>query len=186
MIEQLFGSRTRVKLLGLFLTNEEREFFVREITRKIDEQINSVRRELKNLKDLGLLTSKGKNGKLFYTINKNSELFPDLKKMFEKIGSKKEDERGYINELKKLGSVNYAALLGVFVGDSASRVDFFLVGDVDRKKLAKIVQQMEAEVKKEINYSVLSYQEYRDREMLFDRFINEVMSKPKEVIVDNL
>ena len=54
MIEQLFGSKTRVKLLQLFLANPGRSFYVRELTRKIDEQINSVRRELSNLMELSL------------------------------------------------------------------------------------------------------------------------------------
>ena len=57
MIEQLFGSKTRVKLLQLFYSNPNRSFYVREITRKIDEQINSVRRELSNLLNIGIITS---------------------------------------------------------------------------------------------------------------------------------
>lgn len=55
MFEQLFGSKTRVKLLSLFYNNPERPFYVREITRKIDEQINSVRRELQNLLNIGIV-----------------------------------------------------------------------------------------------------------------------------------
>ncbi len=54
-LEQLFGSRTRVKLLKLFLNSPEKMFFVREIARAINSQINSVRRELLNLKDLGII-----------------------------------------------------------------------------------------------------------------------------------
>ena len=54
MVEQLFGSKTRVKLLKLFYSNPNRPFYVREITRKIDEQINSVRRELANLLSIGI------------------------------------------------------------------------------------------------------------------------------------
>ena len=57
MFEQLFGSKTRVKLLSLFYNNPERPFYVREITRKIDEQINSVRRELQNLLNIGIVRS---------------------------------------------------------------------------------------------------------------------------------
>ena len=57
MIDALFGSKTRVKLLHLFLNNPNRAFYVREITRKIDEQINSVRRELANMLNIGIIKS---------------------------------------------------------------------------------------------------------------------------------
>ena len=77
MFEQLFGSKTRVKVLNLFLNNEERSFYVREITRRVNEQINSVRRELSNLKNLNILSSKRQNGKLYYTVNKHFEMFQE-------------------------------------------------------------------------------------------------------------
>ena len=69
MVEQLFGSKTRVKLLSLFFNNPGRPFYVREITRKIDEQINSVRRELANLLSVGLVSSDGSNNRLYYEVN---------------------------------------------------------------------------------------------------------------------
>ena len=69
MVEQLFGSKTRVKLLNLFYSNPNRAFYVREITRKIDEQINSVRRELSNLLSIGIIVSETNNNRLYYEIN---------------------------------------------------------------------------------------------------------------------
>src|SRR6476660_2368986 len=82
MIEQLFGSKTRVKLLQLFYSNPNRSFFVREITRKIDEQINSVRRELSNLLSIGIITSDDMNNKLYYEVNQSFEYYRPLKEIF--------------------------------------------------------------------------------------------------------
>lgn len=186
MFEQLFGSRTRVKVLNLFLNNEERTFYVREITRKIDEQINSVRRELAILKSLGLLTNKVKSGKLYYAVNTKADIFPELKSMFSKISKEIVSDKRYIQDLRKLGTLRYAALMGKFVSDHDNRVDLFLVGDISKTKLEAIIKDMENDLKKEVNYSVFTYDEYKDREMLFDRFITEVLSKPKEVIIDTL
>lgn len=84
MIDQLFGSKTRVKLLKLFFTNPNRSFYVREITRTVEEQINSVRRELANLLALGLITSDSTNNKLYYEVNQDYEHFEALKAMFSK------------------------------------------------------------------------------------------------------
>src|ERR1700729_905866 len=82
MIEQLFGSKTRVKLLQLFYGNPNRSFYVREITRKIDEQINSVRRELANLLNVGLITSDTSNNKVYYEVNQKYEFYTPLQEIF--------------------------------------------------------------------------------------------------------
>src|SRR5476651_924000 len=82
MVEQLFGSKTRVKLLQLFYSNPNRSFYVREITRKIDEQINSVRRELSNLLSIGIITSDNNNNKLYYEVNQKYEYYQPLREIF--------------------------------------------------------------------------------------------------------
>src|SRR6266508_4695899 len=82
MVEQLFGSKTRVKLLQLFYSNPNRSFYVREITRKIDEQINSVRRELANLLSIGIIASDTTNNRLYYEVNQSYDYYDPLKAIF--------------------------------------------------------------------------------------------------------
>lgn len=92
MIEQLFGSKTRVKLLRLFFSNPNRSFYVREITRIVDEQINSVRRELANMLSLGIITSDSSNNKLYYEVNQDYEHFKSLQSMFSEIVNEEPEE----------------------------------------------------------------------------------------------
>jgi len=82
MVEQLFGSKTRVKLLKMFYSNPNRSFYVREITRKIDEQINSVRRELSNLLSIGIIASDTTNNRLYYEVNQEYEFYKPLAAIF--------------------------------------------------------------------------------------------------------
>src|SRR6266702_1679533 len=82
MIEQLFGSKTRVKLLQLFYGNPNRSFYVREITRKIDEQINSVRRELANLLNVGIIVSDTTNHRLYYEVSQTYEYYQPFLAIF--------------------------------------------------------------------------------------------------------
>jgi hypothetical protein len=82
VIEQLFGSKTRVKLLQLFYSNPNRAFYVREITRKINEQINSVRRELSNLLSMGIITSDATQNRLYYEVNQDYEYYRPLAMIF--------------------------------------------------------------------------------------------------------
>ena len=82
MIDALFGSKTRVKLLHLFLNNPGKAFYVREITRLIDEQINSVRRELSNMLEVGIITSQNTDNKLYYEINQRYEFYTPFRAIF--------------------------------------------------------------------------------------------------------
>src|SRR5258706_13574791 len=88
MFEQLFGSKTRVKLLSLFYTNPNRSFYVREITRKIDEQINSVRRELANMLSIGIISSDDTKHRLYYEVNQKYEYYKPLAAIFGKGAAK--------------------------------------------------------------------------------------------------
>jgi DNA-binding transcriptional regulator YhcF (GntR family) len=184
--EKLFGSKTRAKLLSLFLNNSDKSYYVREITRTINEQINSVRRELANLKSLDIVVSQGKKGKLYYKANKKSDLYPELKKIFAK--SKKEavktKEADLTKRVKGLGDVSYAAMMGYFVKDNSSPIDFFIVGKVNRRRLKTFISQLEKEAKRELNYSLMSIDEFENRKLMFDRFMTEIMASPKDVIVD--
>src|SRR5438105_989311 len=128
MIEQLFGSKTRVKLLHLFYTNPNRSFYVREITRKIDEQINSVRRELSNLLNIGIIKSDTSGNKLYYEVNQKYKHFDSLRSMFTDFNTKKEQvvakSGGDLGErFSSIGSVELVLLTGSFVRNPSLPID---------------------------------------------------------------
>src|ERR1039458_8072465 len=140
MIEQLFGSKTRVKLLQLFYSNPNRSYFVGGITRKIDEQINSVRRELSNLLSIGIITSDNNNNKLYYEVNQKYEFYQPLREIFggaKRTSAKKAvgaADRGVGSEsdLKAVGHIDLAVYTGQFTRDDSSGVDFLVVGEINR------------------------------------------------------
>ena len=192
MVEQLFGSKTRVKLLSLFFNNPGRPFYVREITRKIDEQINSVRRELANLLSVGLVSSDGSNNRLYYEVNPKYEYYEQLRSIFTSMPAKSNDpvvketreEDKIIKQLRSTGSITFAFLTGSFARDSRTNVDIFVVGDVNKARLAKVVAEMEKEMGRELNYSALTPEENEYRLSLNDRFITTVLEARKIVIID--
>jgi hypothetical protein len=101
VIEQLFGSKTRVKLLQLFYSNPNRSFYVREITRKIDEQINSVRRELSNLLSIGIITSDASNNRLYYEVNQEYKYYKPLGQIFGGLKAEEAPEPAAAKPAKK-------------------------------------------------------------------------------------
>ncbi|OGL30780.1 hypothetical protein A3F37_04150 [Candidatus Saccharibacteria bacterium RIFCSPHIGHO2_12_FULL_41_12] len=183
MIEQLFGSKTRVKLLQLFYANPNRAFYVREITRKIDEQINSVRRELANLLSIGIISSETQNNKLFYEVDKTYEYYKPLLQIFSTEGSVGE-EGGVEDELKALGRVDIAIFTGQLTRDKSIDVDFLVVGDINKTQLDKYVHDLEKKEGKEIRYVVMSNKDFEYRGKVNDKFLNNIMSAKKQILLD--
>lgn len=184
MIEQLFGSRTRVKLLKLFLTNPNTAFFVRELTRKIDEQLNSVRRELANLTNLGMVLSNSHDDKKFFQLNPAFVLNEELKAVLLK--SQLLTEQDLIKRLREAGKIKYLALTGLFTGAKSTATDILIVGKVDKNLLTRVIDRFQKEVGKEVNYTVLSTREFNERRSLGDKFIVTVLNSPKVIVVDEV
>ena len=194
MLEQLFGSKTRVRLLRLFLHNPEQAFFVRQLSRKIGAQINGVRNELENLVDLGVIsvlrgkqisdTESQNQQKKFYSINTSSLLYPELRELF--IKARLMLEKDFVRKIGQTGTVSYLLLTGFFVGLTNGPTDIFVVGRVSRDKLAVIIHAFEREVGRELNYTIMTPQEFKYRRDVTDRFLYSILESKKIVVVDEL
>lgn len=195
MIDALFGSKTRVKLLHLFLNNPGQAFYVREITRLIGEQINSVRRELSNMLDVGIITSNNTDNKLFYEVNQRYDYYVPMRAIFadQKVATvesrKDVDARNNSSSwgdlLSKLPGARVIVAAGILIRGSASGVDLLFAGDVPSKKLEAAVAVIEQELGRELTYSMLSYDEFYYRISVHDRFISDILASKHQVIVDS-
>lgn len=188
MIEQLFGSKTRVKLLQLFYSNPNRSFYVREITRKIDEQINSVRRELSNLLSIGIISSDNNNNRLYYEVNQSYEYFQPLAAIFgnatKTATAKVPTGNAQAQDIKSLGNVELALYTGQFTRDETSGIDILIVGDINQTKLSKFIAQLEAQEGKELRFTVMAAGEFKYRRQVKDRFLSLVLSSKHQVLID--
>lgn len=188
MIDQLFGSKTRVKLLHLFLNNPGRSFYVREITRKIDEQINSVRRELANMLNIGIIKSDSANNRLYYEINQEYEHYKPLRAIFagEKITASTQTpvEGDWVKRLKPLGAVKIALLSGKLVRGAKNDVDLLLVGDLNRTQVNKFIKTLEGEEGKSINFTLMDYEDFYYRLSIKDLFVTSIVNDKKSVLID--
>ncbi len=199
-LEQLFGSKTRLKLLKLFLNNPDKFYYIREITRGLNVQINSIRRELENLQNLGIIVelipekkenkisekNKAKNGylgKKYFKANTDFLLYQELKSLLLK--SQLLLEKNLIKGIQKLGKVYYLVLTGFFVGQKDARTDILIVGKLNRRKVKALVKNFEKDFDREINYTVLSKKEFNYRKDITDRFLYDILENKKLVIVDN-
>lgn len=195
-------------MLQLFYSNPNRSFYVREITRKIDEQINSVRRELANLLNVGIIVSDTTNNRLYYEVNQEFEFYAPLKEIFGGGGaapakakaqpgaevtaapapSKKTAVTGGSaadqERIKALGNVDLAIYTGQFTRDEASGVDLLIVGEINQNSLTKLVTELEAQEGKEIRYTHMPLEEFGYRRQINDRFLTTVLESKIQILVD--
>ena len=179
VLKSLFSSKTRVKLLSTFLLHPDQEYFIRELTRLLDEQINSIRRELENLKRIGLVKSRMRNRKKYFRMNPEFELYSDLRNMF---GKAVQGESAFIAELKRLSGIKLLVLAGTFVGQK-DRVDLLIVGEVKKEMVEKLLGQDPA--LRNVKYSIFSVPDFLYRLNLKDKFIKDIVEDPTHAIVFN-
>lgn len=208
MIEQLFGSKARLKILKLFLLHPEKRFYIRQVARDLKLQLNSVRRELENLEKFGILFSsliaaadqeqaatirkrgkrksavKPKHGRRYYQANQEFVLFDEIKALIVKAQILY--EKDFINKLLKEGRPKLLILSGLFVNNHNSLVDLLVVGKYRKQRLAKIIKELENQLGKEINYTYLNLSEFNYRRNITDVFLYNILEGRKIVVFDEI
>ena len=195
-LEQLFGSKTRCRLLYLFFTNPDKSFFVRELCRILDAQIHAVRRELSNLCIVGIVSESpsgeveeedpsipGLNEKKFFKLNTSFLLYSELRSLFLKSRFFLENE--YSRRILEVGKIDYFVLGGVFT-NSPTKADLFIVGAPDKEKVTALILEFEKSLGREINFAIFSPEEFRYRKSIGDKFLESILINPKIVIWDHL
>lgn len=199
-IEQLFGSKTRARLLSLFLDNPERAYYVRELTREIDAQLNSVRRELKNLVDLGIVLEvdgkilpnerepEGESQKLekkkFYRASESFPLFDDLRAVMKKAMVLMNNE--LVRSLREKGRIDLLLLTGKFTDAEDVVIDVLIVGEADADAVRQVLAAFEKTVGREVNYTYMPKDDFMHRREWGDRFLNTVLQAKNIVLVNEL
>ena len=186
-LEKLFGSKTRAKLLKLFFENPEKSFYVREMTRVIEEQINSVRRELLNLESIGIIKNETFDNKVYYSANSKHPFYRPLIDIFaKKIDTTREKDvhattwEEYCRPVK-----NY--LKGLIVTNrlpGQDGVDLLIIGNDRTKKLTRWAEVVEKKQGKPINYVIMSLEDFTYRRSVRDRFLDDVFEMEISEIYD--
>lgn len=176
-------SRVRVKLLKVFYENPQELFYVRQLTRKINEEINAVRRELDHLDTKNVLKNEKRGNRLYYYLNPSYDFYEDVMSMVAKSTGLGEDIR---KNRVKLGKIKFAMLSGKFVRRKErgkNDVDLLVVGEVVLPELAAMVRKEEESRATEINYTVMKQEEFLFRKERRDPFLLGILSKSRTMII---
>jgi len=182
MLQDLFSSRVRVRLLTHFFSHPDEQFYARNLTRQIGEHYNAVWQELNNLERIGLLLSEHNGNVKYYRLNPDFPIYEELRRIILKTSGLGQAVR---EALDRLGTVKWAFIYGsVAAGeeDFLSNVDLMLVGKVDLMALAVVIAGLEDQLGRAINYLTLTPAELAQRLADGEPFIENVLTGPKVML----
>lgn len=183
MLDRLFSSKTRVEILRLIFSNPDGRYYVRQISREIGRDISGIKRELDNLDKAGLLTSEKFGNLRYYSANKSSVIYGEIKSIIAKtVGV-----QGVIaGSLATLGGLRQAWMYSMNShppGEGSGPVPVLIVGQVDLTELNEAVTQLERKLEREINYTVFDEVEFQRRRADADPFLTEVFDGKNVLLI---
>lgn len=184
MLEDIIISRVRVKILTLFLSHPNTIFHVRDIVRKVSEEINAVRRELAHMEGAGMVSKEHRANRLFYMFRKDYPLYNELLDLIGKTSGLGAD---ILKNKAKLGKVKFIMISGRYLRGiqkkSQTEVDVLVVGNVVLPELSQLIKAEEARREREINYTVMTEEEFTFRKSRRDPFVLGVIGGSRIMVV---
>jgi len=192
ILETLFDSPVKVKLLKLFLRNPDKYFHQKEIIRKTQVESYVTVNQLNGLFDIGFLKKRILNKKkgdqqsgVYYSVNPEFDFYAELRNLVLKSSPASKEK--ILTRVQKLGRIRLLLLSGIFLNTDNSRIDLFIVGDqMNHTKMNRFFKDLESEVGKEIAYATMTSKEFYYRFHMFDRFVHDILEKPNEKMINKL
>lgn len=182
IFSQLFDSRAKARLIKFFMLNDKQEFSFSELVQKNRMKAADINRELGRLAKIKMIVTRMRKGRRFFHTSRDFIFYPELRNLVVKSNTMPECRS--LGRIKNLGRIKLALISGVFLNYPKGKADLLVVGDeLSKAKLKHLLENMEAEVGKEINYSLMSSEEFKYRTDMLDKFIMEFLENPYEEIV---
>jgi hypothetical protein len=189
LLERLFGSTAKVKLLRLFLFNAEQVFSVSTIKERSKLKPEQLRRELLNLQKMGLIRKKAikksSGDNAVWALNENFPYLEPLRGLLVTISPVTHED--VIRKLQKAGKVKAVILSGIFIHRSDSRADILVIGDQIKKGiLTGVMKNLESDMGRELRYAALETEDFKYRRNVGDRLIRDILDYPHEIVLDKM
>jgi predicted nucleotidyltransferase len=183
MLNSLFSSRVRAKLLTALFLSPGAERNAWELAQSLNETYSAVWKELNRLEEIGILRSEHKGNTKAYQVNTACPIVPELRSIIMKtegIGL------AIQSKLRNLGDVRKAYIYGSFASGKAdlqSDIDLMIIGDVKLEELSEIVSVVEKELNRPINFVIFSEKEWLEKLANAEPFAVNVEQSEKIMLV---
>lgn len=183
MLQDLIISRCRLQLLQIFFSQPSEIFYVRQLVRETGQEINAVRRELAHMEKAGMVKKESRGNRVYYWFDRSYPLYQDLLSMFSRtygLG------RAVIKNRNKIGHIRLAMLSGRYCRGLPTKeglVDLLLVGEISMPELTKIIHEEEIKAGREINYTVMTKEEFEFRKKRRDPFLLGILLDSRIMLI---
>ena len=184
-LEVLFDSPVRARILKMFLYAPERDFEIKIISKILNVKTALINKHLKTLSEIKFLKTKTIGGKKFFRVNSGFNSYNELKELILRINPASKEK--IIRQIISLGKIKLAVISGVFMNFENARADLMVVGDkIKLNKFNKFLRNLEAETGKEINYALMTAEEFQYRYGMYDRFVRDLLEFKHEKLINKL
>lgn len=183
-LAKLFGSPARLKLLRLFLFNDDLWFSAADAAFRTKTAAAAARKELNALTAAGLLRKKSVKG-VTYSVNKRFPYFDALQAFIRSTTNL--SDVAMLTSIKRAGTVRLVVLSGLFTGALETKVDLLVVGDkLEERQLDSSVRALEAELGRELRFASFSPEDFKYRRGVYDRLLRDVFDSPHRILLDKI
>jgi hypothetical protein len=185
ILESLFGSKERLRLLRFFLQNPDGSFDSAEIMRRNMLKWAKIRHDMDMFCRVKFILKNKQKSVFVYRLNQNFDFYPEMKNLIAKANVSPQCKG--LTKIANLGSVKLAVISGVFINYQKSKADMILVGDdISKAKLNNLMNNLEAEIGKEVNFVLMTMEEFKYRLNMLDKFILEFLEGPHEEVINKI
>ena len=185
MLESLYITKSKIRqdLLTLFFTNPSQRYYLRELERVLGHSAGSIRRELLRFQKDNLFNTEKTGNIVLYSLNTNHPLFKELKSIVSKTVGVEGSLKKALSSMKK---IKIAFIYGSYAAKrerATSDIDLMIIGDPDTSRLNEKIIELEKRLKREINPTIYSWEEYKGKKGSESGFILDLLENPKIMLI---
>ena len=184
-IEEIFGCRSKWRIIKFFLLNEKAVMTANEINMKNKLGLRESLSALNQLTRARFLLVKITGRQKTYYLNLRFPFYQEMKNLVIRSNTYPQCES--LRKIENMGDIKLAIISGAFINNLKSKTDLLIVGDlISKAKFKHLLESLEAELGREINYSLMNFQEFKYRVNMFDKFVLEIIEEPHEIVVNKI
>ena len=187
MLKEIFSSKARIEVLKLFLLNQAKMFYLREIAAQTGLPIQAVQREVTRLFKIDLLSKSISGNRTYYQVNKEHTLYPDLKSIIIKSTGIASLLSQYLNSGNP-DEIRIAFIYGSYAKNTeniSSDIDLIIIGSINSRKISTLLAPAKNELRREINISIYPETEFKEKISKKNHFLTNVLKEPKIFLIGN-
>lgn len=185
ILENIFGSRSRLRLMRLFVLNPGKEYSIGDLRDRMHIDGRTILSDIRMFLKIGFLQQSTRKRQKYYSFDEAFPYYTEFRNLFIKANTYPHCKE--LDSLKKIGRVKLIVVGGIFINYNKARLDVLIVcDDMIRAKLRKSISMIEAEIGKEVRYMAIDSDELNYRLDMMDRFIIELLSSPHDILLNKV